>query len=90
MANETYEQYQRRRRRDRDSRRWPAMQDEANPEHWIYPMPTVEEVIAAGYRADFHEAVARDRAELVKQFLGDAEWRADLIAKMRAARAAAR
>lgn len=87
MAHETFEQYKRRRERDRGA---PLMLDESNPDHWIYPMPTVEEVVAAGYKPDYHDAVARERAELVRRFHDDPEWRADYIKERRALREAGR
>lgn len=93
MANVTYEQFKRRQElqeQHRDEREWPPMLDESNPDHWIYPMPTVAEVVAAGYASHYHETVARERAELVRRFLEDAGWRESSIKNMREARAAAR
>lgn len=72
-------------RRDGEERRRPEMLDESNPEHWIYPMPTVEEVVAAGYRASYHDDVAKQRAEMVQQFRADPERRAAMIRDCRAA-----
>jgi hypothetical protein len=91
MPTETFEQYEARRenaRKREAAARWPEMVDENNPDHWIYKMPTVGEVVAAGYKAEYHASVAEERAEFVRRFREDPEFRATTIRHAREARAA--
>lgn len=83
MTYERFLQLQKRDIEERAGRRLPAMSDENDPDHWIYPMPTVAEIVAAGYQADYHEKVTLERAELVKRFREDPEWRAEQVKAMR-------
>ena len=47
---------------------------------YIWPMPTVEEVVARGYVPEYHKHVAEMRAEEVRRFNEDPEYRAELVA----------
>ena len=52
---------------------------EPRAEDLIYPMPTLEEVVAAGYPASYLESVAQQRGELIAKFNSDPEFRAQMI-----------
>ncbi len=50
-------------------------------ERYIYPMPTVEEVVKAGYAASYHEQIKRERDAFIARFDSDPTFRAEAIAE---------
>ncbi len=50
-------------------------------EDYIYPMPTVAEVVAAGYPATYWDAVKRQRDEFIAKFNSDPAFKIKAIAQ---------
>jgi hypothetical protein len=53
-------------------------------EDYFYPMPTVEEVVAAGYEATYWNDIKREHDELLARFDADPVFRAQVIARKEA------
>lgn len=53
----------------------------------IYRMPSVEEVVKAGYPVEKHASVARERDEFIQRFNSDPTFAADVRAQVAASRA---
>lgn len=49
--------------------------DVNNPEDWIWPMPTMENVLKAGYVAEHYDHVKAERETFLKRFAEDEVFR---------------